>query len=419
MAAPSRRPHALAPVLARLTRGAGLLGTVAVVSLLVYLLGTRGGLLAPAYSLPVAVAAIRSRGAGLVAAAVSVGGFVLAQELSLTGPSLGIWRDPSGSTPLDPLAAGLALGLALVALALGLAARAGDWQRALDEATAEARRWLAEAGRLEGSAAERIQAHARLEKLLRSRSAPTLQVAHQLRAPVAAIQSCLDVVLQGYADRSPEQQRRLLQSARDSASEMLALTNDVLRLGELREATLNLAREPVDVAGVALRVVEAYRAEALLKSVQLTADVSPGLPPIPARQAHLEELFRNLLDNAIKYNVPGGRLWLKLWLGAGAIRGEVGDTGIGIRERDLPRIFEEFFRADNAKEVITRGTGLGLPIVKQVVELCGGTLEVHSKLGEGTTFSFSLPVVSYQSPAASHQSLAAGRQSEAPNLTSD
>ena len=403
MDAPSRQPPEPGAVLGHSSCLRGALAAVAAISLLIYALGDAGSPLAPVYSIPVALVALRSRMAGLLVAAGSVGGFTLARGLDLAGLGPAPRGVPLAGDLLTLVVGVAVLGLALAGLALAAAAEAGVWRRALDESLEEARRQ-------EASAAERSQTQARLEKLLRSRSAPTLQVAHQLRAPVAAVQSCLDVVLQGYADRSPEQQRRLLQSARDSASEMLALTSDVLRLGELREAMLAPAQDLVDVGEVATRVVDAYRAEALLKSIQLTTHVADGLPPIRASKAHLEELFRNLLDNAIKYNVAGGIVWLRLWLANGAIKGEVGDTGIGIRERDLPRIFEEFYRADNAKEVVTRGTGLGLPIVKQVVELYGGSVEVQSKLGEGTTFSFSLPVPADEPPATVVGQTGEGRQ---------
>lgn len=369
---------------------------IAVISVLVYVLSPTWHLLALAYSVPIVVAALRSVRFGVAAVAGSATAFLAVRGLHLSGVGPARPAIPPAGLPYASLAEVAMAVVVLVGATAVVALVVGSYgeacRRALAKASGEVERWRGEAGRLEAVAGERAEVHGRLEKLLRSRSAPTLQVAHQLRAPIAAIQSCLDVVLQGYAAKSVDQQRRLLQSARDAAAEMLALTSDVLRLGELREAALAPRREPVDIGEVATRVAEAYRGEALLKAIQLAVDIAPGLPSIPASRIHLEELFRNLLDNAIKYSTPEGKVWLKLWLENGVIRGEVGDTGIGIREKDLARIFEEFFRADNAKEVVLRGTGLGLPIVKQVVELYGGSIEVRSKLGEGTTFTFTLPV---------------------------
>jgi signal transduction histidine kinase len=115
-------------------------------------------------------------------------------------------------------------------------------------------------------------------------------------------------------------------------------------------------------------------------------------PPLVADPVHIKQLWTNLVSNAIKYTPPGGKVTIRLGLQAGLIAAEVQDTGIGIAAQDLPRLFEEFFRTDQAKAFAQHGTGLGLSIVKRIVEEYGGDIRVESELGQGTRFIFRLPV---------------------------
>jgi two-component system phosphate regulon sensor histidine kinase PhoR len=219
-----------------------------------------------------------------------------------------------------------------------------------------------------------------------------MRVAHQLRAPVAAIQSCLDVVLQGYLDHSPEQQRQLLQSARDSAAEMLTLTSDVLRLGELRDATLAEPQELVDVGEVAAHVIEAWRAEALARSIQLTVEIEPDLPLVRGTKAHLEEAFRNLVDNAIKHAPLDGHVTVDVRAEGAFGEVTVADDGPGIPPEHLPRLFDRFYRVDDARSRDAGGSGLGLAIVRELIEVQGGRVWVRSGNRGGAVFGFALPL---------------------------
>jgi two-component system phosphate regulon sensor histidine kinase PhoR len=132
--------------------------------------------------------------------------------------------------------------------------------------------------------------------------------------------------------------------------------------------------------------------EADRKGLVLEADYAPDLPPVPGDVRLLQEAVQNLLDNAVRYTPPGGRIRVH----AEAVRGEVllsvSDTGVGIPRADQQRVFERFYRADAARSRESGGTGLGLAIAKHLVEAHGGRIRVESELGRGSTFTVSLPL---------------------------
>jgi len=231
----------------------------------------------------------------------------------------------------------------------------------------------------------------RLKELLRRRSAPMLQVVHELRAPIASIQNCLDVLLQGYSTVPAWEQEAMLNLARDRAKASLVLVNDLLYLGGIRHAEVEKEIRSVQLVDALWRVAPEMRIKAMLRGVDLHLDVPAALPLIAAAGEHVEQLLYNLIDNAIKYTDPEGRVTVSLKEGTDCVIGEVEDTGIGIAPEDIPRIFDEFYRCRNAKEVEPYGTGLGLPIVKRVVELYNGHLRIESELSRGSRFIFTFP----------------------------
>ncbi len=220
-------------------------------------------------------------------------------------------------------------------------------------------------------------------------SVSALQVAHELRSPVSSMYQALDVILQGYTAGSQEVQVEILSLVRDRAGAMLAMLNDLLYLGTLRQADVTKKVLPVQLGDVLWKVVPEFRIKSTLRGVGLELDVPDSLPPIGCTEDHATQLLSNLIDNAIKYTNPGGKVKVSFRAERGFVVGTIEDTGIGMAAEDLARVFDGFFRADNAKEIEPYGTGLGLSLVKRLVELHGGKLEVESQLGKGTTFTFS------------------------------
>jgi two-component system, OmpR family, phosphate regulon sensor histidine kinase PhoR len=129
---------------------------------------------------------------------------------------------------------------------------------------------------------------------------------------------------------------------------------------------------------------------ARVQGVRLLCEKLDDLTVI-GHELRLEQVFINLLDNAVKFNRPNGEVQVEMRSNNGKVRILIGDTGIGIPSEDLPRIFERFYRADKARSRALGGTGLGLSIVKHAIEQMGGTVQVHSRLGEGSEFTIELP----------------------------
>ena len=214
------------------------------------------------------------------------------------------------------------------------------------------------------------------------------KVAHELRAPIAAIRSFLTVILQGYA--TPEKTREWQQRAAERSDDLLRLVDDLLNLARLSDPKATSAPEMVSVEEILKDVLALHAPEAEEKGIRLRVEPQRcGM--ILADPLHIKQLWTNLLSNAIKYTPPGGQVTVRLFLERGTIVGVVKDTGIGIAEEDLPHLFEEFYRTEQAKALTQHGTGLGLSIVKQIVQQYGGTITVESELGKGTQFTFRLP----------------------------
>jgi coenzyme F420 hydrogenase subunit beta len=231
----------------------------------------------------------------------------------------------------------------------------------------------------------------RLKRIPKAELLPMLKLAHEQRSPLAAIQNALDMLLQGYAVNDPELQEEMLNLARDRAAAMLERVNDFLRLGSVRHAEIERKIQPVQLLDILEKLSPEKRVRARWRAVEFHADVPESLPPVTATYEDIEHLLSNLINNAIKYTDPGGAVTVSLREQDGAVVGAVQDTGVGISPEDLPKIFDEFYRSESAKDK-AHGTGLGLAIVKRVVDLYGGHLDVESERGKGSTFTFTFPV---------------------------
>jgi two-component system, sensor histidine kinase and response regulator len=249
--------------------------------------------------------------------------------------------------------------------------------------------------RIEQEARQLALEKAMLEELDRVKSGFMRKVAHELRAPIAAIDSLMSAILDGYG--SPEVQRVMQQHATIRARELLSLVDDLLNLSRLKDVKVTPHKQKVCLRQVLDDVLRLHAAEAERKRIRLDLDCRE-CPPLLADPVHIQQLWTNLISNAIKYTPDGGQVSVSLFAevdpatGPAVIVGKVKDTGIGIAAADMPRLFEEFYRTDQAKAFTTQGTGLGLSIVMQVLEECGGEIGVESEPGRGSEFVFRLPV---------------------------
>lgn len=218
--------------------------------------------------------------------------------------------------------------------------------------------------------------------------------AHELRSPLAAIQGSVDVALN--SDRSVEEYKELLYSVIDECSELRLLVNHLLLLTESDNGTDEIGTETVAFDEVVGRSLEMFRGAAEERNIELDAGV---LCPAPVRgqAVRLRQVVNNLLENALKFTPTGGRVRVLLArAGDDNIALTIADSGIGLSAEDLPHIFERFYQADRARQrnaTSVRGHGLGLSICQAVVQAHGGTIEVKSVVGQGTTFRVGLPLV--------------------------
>jgi two-component system phosphate regulon sensor histidine kinase PhoR len=217
-------------------------------------------------------------------------------------------------------------------------------------------------------------------------------VSHELKTPLAAIRGYAETLRDGALDEPPTARRftdRILMQCR----RLQALLDDLLTLSRLESvASQATEREPVDLKAILVRAAEVLSAAARERQVQIEVDAADGVPPVPGDPDGLERLVLNLADNAVKYNRPDGCVKLLLFQSDGHAVIEVTDTGIGIPQDALARIFERFYRVDKGRSREEGGTGLGLAIVKHVAQAHGGQVEVESRIGKGSTFRVKLPL---------------------------
>jgi two-component sensor histidine kinase/uncharacterized protein YigA (DUF484 family) len=220
------------------------------------------------------------------------------------------------------------------------------------------------------------------------------KAAHQLRSPFGAIYSLMKVLRKGYLGPVSEQQQDAILRCEKRLEMLGAMVNDLLKLGIKRQRADRAIIQAVDGVKILRALGDLYESSASEKGVTVDFVIEESVPELMADEKLLDELFGNLISNAIKYTPPGGKVRVAL---AGErehlVRFEVSDTGIGIPEEDIPRLFTEFFRAENAKALSEEGTGLGLAIVKEILDFLGGSISVKSKVGEGTTLTCLLPAV--------------------------
>jgi two-component system sensor histidine kinase/response regulator len=244
---------------------------------------------------------------------------------------------------------------------------------------------------LEEETRELARAKAELEKLDTIEGRFMLNMVHILRAPVAVLQNSIQLIRKGYVP--PKEQPALLERAEQRAGELLATLDDLLLLAYLKEGVGLTKTERVSMADVLEEVLAALRGQAGQQGVTVTVETADR-PHVMVNPEHVKALWTNLVSNAIRYTPEGGRITVSLRTdqGQGQVVGAVSDTGLGVAAEDITRIFEEFYRTEEAKAMQEIGTGLGLPIVQQVVEKYGGTIEVESAVGQGSTFRFILPL---------------------------
>ncbi|MBE7435618.1 MAG: HAMP domain-containing protein [Anaerolineales bacterium] len=212
-------------------------------------------------------------------------------------------------------------------------------------------------------------------------------VAHELRTPLTIIQGNLEAMLDGILPTSPEE----IATLRDEAAMLTRLVTDLRLLSLAESGQLKLERAKINVVELITRAVEPFRLQAQSSEVQLNLDLASNLPPIEVDVDRMTQVMRNLLGNALRHTPAGGCVTVACQSHKPQeLSVTVSDTGEGIPPDDLPYIFDRFYRADKSRSRASGGSGIGLAIVKQLVEAHGGRVWVDSKPGQGATFGFTL-----------------------------
>lgn len=229
-----------------------------------------------------------------------------------------------------------------------------------------------------------------LRRLERVRQDFVANVSHEFKTPLTAIQGFAETLLAGAID-DPTSNRRFLEIIREHAVRLARLTDDLMKLARIEVGKLELQVLPVNLVEVAEGCEETALLKAGRKQITLSLDIPITLPQVRGDANLLHEVLQNLVDNAVQYTHPGGKITVTALARERDVVVTVADTGIGIPLVDQERIFERFYRVDAARSREAGGTGLGLSIAKHIIESHGGRIWVESEVGAGSKFFFSVP----------------------------
>ncbi|MFA5975231.1 MAG: ATP-binding protein [Elusimicrobiota bacterium] len=230
-----------------------------------------------------------------------------------------------------------------------------------------------------------------LRKLESIRQEFVANASHELKTPLTSIKGYVETLLEG-ALEDPKHNREFLKTIQLQTDHLMRLIEDLLDLSAIEARRIRYHFEPVSLKEVVEQIAQNVAPLAKAKPVTLDLRCSEDLPRVRADREKLGQIFMNLLDNAIKFNKPGGRVTVTASPGQGFVTVAVQDTGVGILPQDLPRVFERFFRTEKSHSHDIPGTGLGLAIVKHLVEAHQGSVTAESVPGQGSVFHFTIPL---------------------------
>ncbi|MDA8096499.1 MAG: ATP-binding protein [Clostridia bacterium] len=273
----------------------------------------------------------------------------------------------------------------------------GDFQRRVennsgDEIGQLARNFNQLAANLDHTLSALNREKHKIGKMERLRRDFVADVSHELRTPLTSVHGIIEGMLDGVIDEKQARNQYLPLAYRET-SRMNRLIQNLLDLSRLEAGNHTWEIHAVDLGEAVSRVLSRLQPQIADADVEVRVNVPADLPPIPANEERLEQVLTNLVSNAVHYSPPSGIIDIETKMGPGErITVFVRDDGPGIPEKDLPYIWERFYRVDKSRSRNAGGTGLGLAIVKEIIEAHGGTVQVESALGRGSTFSFTLPL---------------------------
>lgn len=230
----------------------------------------------------------------------------------------------------------------------------------------------------------------KLEEANRNKTQFVSDVSHELRTPLASIKGFVSTV-RSDAEMDKKTREDFLKIAEDEADRLTRIIEDLLDLSRIESGRIKLSPRSFQLSDLVVKSVDSIKNQAEKKGIEIKYEKIKDVPLVFADQDKTSQIIINLLSNAIKYNRQNGKIDINIKEDADKVSVEVADTGFGISDADIPRMFEKFFRGEKASTE-TEGTGLGLAVTKSLVELQGGKINVESRVNEGSKFSFTLPV---------------------------
>ena len=231
-----------------------------------------------------------------------------------------------------------------------------------------------------------------MKKLEEAKSMFVSMVAHEIKSPLAAVEGYLNVLLGGMAGDLTEKARGMLDRSLLRTKALRTMVSDLLNVTAIETGHFSIKRMPICIEDIVAEVVDSYRERAREKKLDLQLNCDGPLDPVLADRDAMVHVIGNLIDNAVKYTPEGGQIRVDVGHNGMYARISVQDDGIGMSEEEKGRVFEEFYRAKNQYTASIPGTGLGLNLVKRLVDLHQGRITVESKPGEGSKFTVSLPM---------------------------
>ena len=236
-------------------------------------------------------------------------------------------------------------------------------------------------------------ANQKLEELNEMRTEFLNMATHELRTPITAIKGYSEFLLLGMMGEITEKQSNAISIIKESGERLLALINDMLDLAKIEAGKIQLQIEPVKLENVIRQNINLIKPLADDKEITLKTSVPEDLPLVYADKDKLTQVITNLLSNAVKYTDKDGVISVAAQqISSTMVQVNVADTGVGIPKEDLDKVFEKFTKIANRPTRKEKGTGLGLPITKMIVEALGGKIWAESEEGKGSIFSFTIPI---------------------------
>jgi len=237
---------------------------------------------------------------------------------------------------------------------------------------------------------------ARVESSQKSQRDFVANVSHELKTPLTSIQGFAQAILDATAD-TPAARKQAAQIIYDEAGRMHRMALDLLELARLEAGTADLKMSPIDVSLLLKSIVEKFTPQAQTAGIQLQRNIPENLPVLFGDGDRLAQVFTNLVDNALKFTPADGQVILSAVNAGAEVEVSITDTGQGVPKEVLSRIFDRFYQVDPSRAggetaAGRRGAGLGLAIVREIVQAHGGRIDVRSEVGHGTTFVIHLPI---------------------------